>query len=300
MKEIILDNSLEINEREFDKFNPKYFFENINNFEPLTNINADIIHRNYLDYLTLCWKRHYGVIISPTILWNIVLSNLAFEVNQRPKTYRKYFSESEKKQEICVRQGGKLISTELLINGLNGYVPSDIMEHCFPNFTTNNEKSKIANYTAFLDMVSPYYNYSMFLCGIPKIKILGSKEDWYLFIDNCLKISKQIPEFITYLLKVSNRITTILEEIVDYSNFFSLQKCGSGSQLEVNGWITEFFIEQPKVPYLNNFIPCISKIDYHNYNDGNDYRLYAGLFSSIIKDSYLIPDFDNIYFKKIK
>ena len=29
------------------------------------------------------------------------------------------------------------------------------------------------------DMASPYYNYSMYLCGINKIKMGGTQEDWY-------------------------------------------------------------------------------------------------------------------------
>lgn len=299
MKEIILDNSLVADDKNFSKLETRYFFNDSKGYDAITNIDAEITHMNYLMYLSLCWKRHYGVIISPTILWNIVLNNLAYKVNKTPDVYRKYFSESDEKVEICVQQGGNLIDVKLLIAGLTGRIPSKMLEDSFPEFSTDTENSKIANYTAFLDMVSEYYNYSMYMCGIPKVKILGTQDDWLHFMFYLGSIAGAIPEFAEYLITVGNRIASICENTCDCTSFFRLDKCGSGSQVEVAGWITEFFIEQPRVSYPENFISCIAKIDYHNYNDGMDYRMYAGLFKSVIEDGYLVPAFDKMYFKKL-
>ena len=300
MKEIILDSSLTVEDRDFRVVNPQsaYGFR-YQEFEPVTEL--DVIHRNFLDYLVLCWGRHYGVVISPTILWNMVLSNLAFEVNRVPDTYRKYFTESDEKQEIVVTQGGYLIDPQLLINKLHGYIPNDIIDSFFPKFTTDSDLSVIANNIAFLDMVSPYYNYGMLLCGIPKVRVIGEKADWLKFMMRLGELSVVIPEFSTYLLAVANRVSVITDETADYSEMFSLERCGSGSQVEVSGWIRDFFIEQPRVPYPENFVSCISKIDYKNYNEGGkEYRLYAGLFTSKVEDGYLVPAFNTQYFEKSK
>lgn len=297
MKEIILDNSLTVDERDFNKFD-EYFFKDNKGFEPITTIDAPVIHQNYLSYLCLCWKRHYGVVISPTILWNMVLNNLAYKVNKTPNAFKKYFTESDEKQEICVQQGGNLIDVKLLIDGVASKIPLDIMMYVFPKYSTDNEKSEIANYTAFLDMVSPYYNYSMYLCGIPKVKVLGTPEDWEKFLSTCEKITLLIPEFGEYLITVRDRVILITSDSCDFSQMFRLDRCGSGSQAEVAGWITDFYIEQPRVTYPENFISCIAKIDYHNYNDGKNYRMYAGLFTSTVEDNYLIPEFDSMYFLK--
>ncbi|MFA5366696.1 MAG: DUF4419 domain-containing protein [Dehalococcoidia bacterium] len=300
-KEIILDPALENKELNLTatQFNPRYFFNIEKGFQQVTAFESLISHRNYLDYLTLCWRCHYGVIISPTILWNVVLNNLAYEVNKKPETYRKYFTESKEKIEITILQGGEFISPELLISALQGRVPSKLIEDAFPDFTTDTEESKFADRTAFLDMVSPYYNYSMYLCGIPKVMITGTKSDWLTFMFQVGKITGAVKEFADYLLIVANRIADINDETCNYKDFFSLERCGSGSQVEVSGWIRDFFIEQPKVSYPENFIPCISKIDYHNYNNNSDYRLYAGLFSSTVEGGYLVPTFKSVYFKKI-
>jgi hypothetical protein len=299
MKEIILDNSLTVGVGKFPEFNPEYFFKDSRGYEPVTTIDSPITHMNYMRYLGHCWQAHYGVIISPTILWNIVLNNLAYKVNKTPDVFRKYFTESDKKVEICVQQGGNLIDVQLLIDGLTGRIPSNMLKDSFPEFSTDTENSIMANYTAFLDMVSPYYNYSMYMCGIPKVKILGTQGDWLKFMYNLGAITSAIPEFTEYLLTVANRIASISENTCDYTSFFRLERCGSGSQVEVEGWITDFFIEQPSVAYPENFVSCIAKIDYHNYNDGLDYRMYAGLFTSVIEDGYLVPAFDKMYFQKL-
>ena len=298
MKEIVLDNSLEITGSGFRAFDPKYFFQDNKDYEPVTMITNEITHTNYMNYLVMCWKRHYGVVISPTILWNMVLGNLAFEVNKNPETYRKYFTDFDEKREIVVDQGDNLISVGLLINALNGLIPDDIMKEFFPEFTTDTDKAIIANYTAFLDMVSPYYNYGMMICGIPKVKILGTTEDWARFRVQCDAISIAIPEFEDYLVRVRINSQDVSQGN-NFKNFFSLQRCGSGSQVMVSGWFKEFFIEQPSVAYPENFISCISKINYKNYNEGGkEYRLFAGLFVSKIEDDYLVPEFENIYFVK--
>ena len=139
----------------------------------------------------------------------------------------------------------------------------------------------------------------MYLCGIPKVKVLGTDEDWEKFCDNTKTIAKIIPEFENYLTGVRLKIYSLRNDTLDFSQMFRLDRCGSGSQAEVAGWITDFYIEQPRVTYPENFISCISKIDYHNYNDGQDYRMYAGLFTSTIENDYLIPDFGNVYFRKM-
>lgn len=298
MKEIILDSSLTVEDRDFRVVSPQsaYGF-NYQEFEPVTEL--DVIHRNFLDYLVLCWGRHYGVVISPTILWNMVLSNLAFEVNRVPDTYRKYFTDSDEKKEIVVTQGGYLIDPQLLINKLRGLIPDDNMGDFFPKFSTDGDMSVLANQIAFLDMVSPYYNYGMLLCGIPKVKVLGTNEDWQWFMNHLGKLTGLLEEANDYLVGVAVRVAEIAQETADYSELFSLERCGSGSQVEVTGWIRDFFIEQPRVPYPENFVSCISKIDYKNYNEGGkEYRLYAGLFTSKVEDGYLVPAFNTQYFEK--
>lgn len=298
MREIILDDSLIEIEADFKILNQSIAF-GINETEFKSITNLDIIHKNYLNYLGICWNKHYGVVISPTIIWNMVLSNLAFEVNEKPETYQKYFTESDEKQDIIVNQGGNLINPEMLIKALEGKIPSKMLEYIFPIFSTNTEMSNIANYTAFLDMVSPYYNYGMLLCGIPKIKILGTNQDWTSLMFILEKIRTIIPEFQEYLLTVANRVNLIINQTCNFSEIFSLDRCGSGSQVMVSGWITELFIVQPVVPYPENFVSCISKIDYVNYNEGGkEYRLYAGLFTSEFEEGYLVPAFNTQYFEK--
>ena len=54
MKEIILNSDLNVVEdANFPEFSQRDFFEIENDFESITNFEGDVVHRNYLDYLSL-------------------------------------------------------------------------------------------------------------------------------------------------------------------------------------------------------------------------------------------------------
>jgi len=266
--EITLDNSLEVKESDFPKYNYFKFFRVEDGLKQITEFDKKITHRNYLDYLGLCWNRHYGAVITPTIIWNMILNNLAFEVNKNPNTYRKYFTNAKDgKKDIVVYEDGNIITPKLLIDELEYEIPGNMFKYCFPEFTTDTEKSNVAMYSAFLDMVSPYYVYSMYMCGIPKVKVLGDFDDWSKIVESCMHIYKEIPEFKNYLSDAIEISLQIRNCAADFSKMFSLKRCGSGSQVEVSGWIKELFIEKPSIEYPNNFVSCISKVDYNCLNN---------------------------------
>ena len=190
---------------------------------------------------------------------------------------------------------GLYLDLDELMKRLKELVPNNV-DDFFPEFSTKTQDSTISDYGAFAHMVSPYYNYSMYLCGIPKVRVEGTNEDWLnfesglqrlgsLFIDTDQKMT-------TYFLNVSDTILKIRNETIDFSDMFRLEECGSGSQVEVAGWIQDFFIDIPRARYLENYCTCVSKIPYKNITLKKDFTLYTGLFgSNLDNDNYLIPEF---------
>jgi len=68
----------------------------------------------------------------------------------------------------------------------------------------------------------------------------------------------------------------------------------SGHQTEVKGWITEMFIKVPRPGYVDNFPTNVAKVSYKFLDTNQNFELKYGLFSSNIKDGFLIPDFGYI------
>jgi hypothetical protein len=102
-----------------------------------------------------------------------------------------------------------------------------------------------------MDAVKVYYSYSMFLCGIPAIKVLGTVEDWELFASNLTEIEGKMFDcgvesdawFRNIHAIVQNIVATLKGE--DRINFwrgiFTSRNVGSGRQLSIDGWIIQLY-----------------------------------------------------------
>jgi hypothetical protein len=264
---------------------------------------APLKHLNYLEYLAFCYGGHYSSIVSPEHLWYLVLCNLANEVKENPEKYRSLFTDSKDKKEILVQTDDVTeISVSVVIEELRELVFFD-MSKTLPKFSTSTELSELANGIAFCDMASPFFNYSTYLCGIPRLKILGTKEDWVLF-RNSLNETKAIFDKVDndqmvahYLNKVwgtIGKIIDVFEESVDvdfFKSIFEVTPCGSGHQEEISGWITNFFMTVPETAYVENFLTCVSRMQYKNIETQRHFRLSVGLFASKFEDDFLVPEY---------
>ena len=66
------------------------------------NIIEGVYHKNYLEYLELCWASHRGAHLTPDIFWYTILSELSLIVNKDPENYRHLFTDSPEKKTIVV------------------------------------------------------------------------------------------------------------------------------------------------------------------------------------------------------
>lgn len=269
-----------------------------------TNISGDLYHKNYIEYLEKCWSDHLIAVITPDIIWYTILCELALLVGENAEKYRYLFTDSKDKKEISVPTGDPVvIPLDLLIKELKNLVPTDV-NLFLPTFSTSNEKSIFAGYAAFCDMVSPYYNYSMYCCGIPYIRVDGTKEDYSKLMNYWVNISGLFIESNReWCTKVSNLLSDIIRNL-DSSAFwqkmFYLERCGSGSNKEVCGWWKDFYRVQPDLRYPHNYSTHISNVSYKFLNTGENFIMKNGLlFSKLEDDGLLVPQFGQIIYQKV-
>lgn len=265
-------------------------------------IGGEVRHMGYLGYLEQCWRNHIGIIFTPDILWQIFLTEVSTHIKANAENYRSLFTDSDKKKEIIVMTGDpQLIDLSLIAAELLKLTPTNT-EMFLPEFTTTTFESSMAFKAAFADAMSPYYDYCMLLCGFPKVKLLGQESDWDKVIENINLFGEVIalPEYFDKVTELANTIkNNISNPDKDFWNeMFSLKKCGSGSQVELNGWITKLYINRPTVPYVHNYPASLSFVKYKFINTGQNFELCYGLFSSNIEDGYLIPEFGYIINKE--
>jgi len=266
------------------------------------NSNAKHYHLNYMSYLQKCWADHLGVVVSPDIIWYTLLSELTLIIKEDPENYRDLFSTSDKKQEILICSGDPvMMPIDTLTKVLEDRVPIET-ESFFPEFSTRTPKSFFAFQASFCDMCSPYYNYSMYLCGIPKIDVRGSLDDWKNLLDKWKKLSSMtLDKANAWAISVYELLNSLIQNYNKesfWNDIFSLKRCGSGGQVEVLGWFSKLFRFQPKVKYVENYSNHISIIKYKQLNFDINYEMGVGVFESAKEDDFMVPDFGYVIHSK--
>jgi len=305
--EIILDESLEATEIKPKELVP-LLTKNKENFTLVRNvIENSVTHMNYLEYLQRGWANHRGVIISPDFVWHIILNEFAVFIKDNSDLFRSLFTTSDDKVAITVyTKDMELIDLELIANALRKLVPTDI-DLFVPTFSTSTKTSNLALIATFADAMSPYYDYWMLCCGIPKIKVQGEIEDWLKVNENLRKLDDLLvhPVINKYIKSVTKLVENIIininePEISFWKDIFTLARCGSGGQFEVKGWIANLFIKTPDPAYVHNYPTCVSYVGYKNLTNNTNYELVYGLFSSKEENDYLIPEFGYLILEENK
>lgn len=260
-------------------------------------------HKNYMEYLEICWGDHLGIVVSPDILWYILLCELTQIVKANPEQYRPLFSESEEKQEIIIFTDELVVMPlDELVEALKSYVPTD-MTPFMPEFSTLTDRGRHAQYAAFCDMCSPYYDYGMLLCGFPAIEVRGTVADWELMLESWKSLKDKFQSFASYFVKVQTAISNIIANQTNpefWKGMFSLQKCGSGSQVLVDGWINDLYLETPPVRYPKNYSSNVSVVKYKQLNTQKNYEMNEGLFFSRMNGDILVPEYGSVVLEKVE
>lgn len=269
----------------------------------VNNIPDGIIrHPNYLSYLELCWDNHYPIVIRPDFIYHIVLCEIAGHIKENAEKFRNLFtSSSEKKKLLVYSFDPYILPLHSMVDELVKNIPSDITS-LLPEFSTTTESSRFALAAAFCDAMSPYYSYMMMLCGIPKARVEGTVDDWKKVLSSLHSVVDML-ELQDYYCKVEKAIQNVIDAIVSedgrhLQNMFSLVRCGSGGQVKVDGWITDLFMQYPRVGYVENFSSCVSSVEYKNLSNQKDYVMKSGLLRSTFEGEYLVPDFTFIVYEK--
>lgn len=281
------------------------------------NLASDIFHSNYLAYLEFCWAYHYVPVLTPDTLWFTLLNEIASVIRENPEVVRELFSESKEKRTIVVpSMDPEVIPLDLIIDQLKRLVPSGA-DNYLPTFSTTTPASRFAHHAAFCDAVSPYYSYSMYLCGLPAIRIEGSVDDYIKVVESWRKLPKllssQFPTFFAHVQATLENVVIALEGARSdrplaqenarnwFKGMFEAKNCGSGHQIELDGWIVRLHRKQPKGPrYASNFESQVAKVDYKAIDTGREFSMLYGLFSSHLVDGIAQPLFSPIVFERTK
>lgn len=258
--------------------------------------DKSVYHNGYIEYLMAAWYNDCGIEISPWYIWNVILHQLCQIVNNDPEKYRHIFTKSGGQIQITlydefnihefINQVGKHISfniNEFLPNFDNAYIPINYKE-CM--------------YGLFGEMVKNYYSCMVTSCGVPKVRIIGSKDEWNKIISTLNNINEMFASKSSRLPYITKCITTVTKFINNLENrdywgkFFYIKNCGSGSQKEIGGHIMGLLSSD--MILTSGFPEMISRypfIDNTRAIPVNSFYISGMMYSSLDSEGILVPEY---------
>lgn len=211
----------------------------------------------FLTGILTAYKEHRPFVLSPDIIWLLISQGFARHISNNAGEFRKDIVNFEDKKDLTV------ITTDIQIgdpksnweavfpqftNQIADYTGKELTDILTSNFSTTNQTSKIVSQITVMETVKEYFNYRVIMvgCGIPKITIEGTTEDWEMILTKTKYISKYNLSWWT------SELEPIIGQIIkakkgDFDKRFWMKMVKShtekkyGSPTTINGWIVKFF-----------------------------------------------------------
>ena len=263
---------------------------------------------------------HQNFSISPEVLWYVIVSEVALHIKLQPDKYRNLYNRNLTQDLIEVRDDslrrdggndwGRTIG--LFVPEFKKVLPGDVMGVMLPKFTTLTNESAVALLVAFMDTASSYYHYKVnTMCGIPKIRLIGTLNDWQLLGIHTEELRKMFPGLKSYFERLIPTLRQVILSAhgqidVEFWESMYKHKMNSGGDL-VNGWVTTLLahwlnrdeklepipgeiIEMDKIP-ASGFPAHITKVPFvwKYFNQDIPMLFTSGVFGVELVDGFLTP-----------
>lgn len=226
--------------------------------------NRDIFVSRRSGFVTAVYhafNRHIPLCFGPDDLWTLIIQGVSNHIELNAEELRDKFVDFEGKKVLRIHRDHFVLGSpnndwagcfeewSTMVSDNIGKANTDKL---VPKFSTTGALEKALHELALMDCMKSYFDFRcMTLCGISKVKLLGTLEDWQLL---CQKVESlrdyDLGWWVDELLPILHKILkTYTGEEVDNIFWYTIYKQwstgGSGASTYVNGWITSFF------PYIN-------------------------------------------------
>ena len=210
----------------------------------------------------LSYAMHLPFEISPDILWNTILQGLSAHINANSELYRYNIVNHAGKKQIVVRDDS--LAFENNWTNAIGLIKRQILDQVDvkfksaldTEFSTTGPIEATAHIASMMDALKSFFEYRvMSCCGIPRVDIAGTRED-YIRIGTTIEPILKTLDFEIWNLKLQAIIQGIVNTFDNPNNtitaafWSSMYKYngpqGSGDEAHITGWLAHLF------PYLKS------------------------------------------------
>ncbi|CAM1503185.1 Fc.00g079610.m01.CDS01 [Cosmosporella sp. VM-42] len=230
------------------------------------------------------WAKHQHLILRPDEIWFEILAQLNFYMSVHAEDLRDLFVSHKERETIQVRAFSWRDVVAAFGTEIQERVKTDwLQEWIMPGFSTSTEDDSLAATVLMMGLMQHYFEFEgMVICGLPKVTLLGEREDWVRLLgklDRLKEWGKQPQEYAQNLRPILSRfvktwdepesleIKSFWNQIVRADRYRGWNCGGGGNEYEyhISGWITGFLHWRK-----DGNLRVVPKQDFDYYDDNDD------------------------------
>lgn len=243
------------------EYSQQQVFENLKANKEKSSLTIDSIvycgEHPFLTGILTAYKEHRPFAISPDIIWVLISQGFARHISNNSEEFRNELVNFSDKKKLIVEVKDITIGKPdnnweqvfpQFREQISAFTGKELIGVLTADFSTTTPTTEIASQITVMEAMKNYFDYEVLMvgCGIPKITIEGTVEDWEKVLYKTRYLSKYKLEWWT------SELEPILKEIINTKkgNFkkqfwMNMVKAHTkkkyGSPTKINGWIVKFF-----------------------------------------------------------
>ena len=217
--------------------------------------DIEYIDEGLVGTVLTAYNGHHNLVIRPDDVWIAILSQLSFHINADAEALRTKFVPHENKKQLILSippsplnsidwdEAGKamvdLMDNNLADKGLKNWI--------MPTFSTTTTKDKTVAAILMMASMQKYFDYVYEMgCGIPKVTLEGTKEDWESIQGRLEKLDTwddTTRDWHDMLRPIIKKFIAAFDGEIDdqfWGHIISSEMYGSGGTMLISGWMTAF------------------------------------------------------------
>lgn len=221
---------------------------------------------SFINLVARAYAAHNSIEINPDDIWLTILNGIRLHVKNNRDSLKDRFVSPGADTAIEIRNDSLLLNITYekwhgviadLFDSLQEKIPVETGEPLNVKFSTTSPIDYNISRSLVMAVASEYYTYTWAVaCGIPQIKVNGTKLDWSLLKDSFNKLASRLnlEWWVKELNPILDEFINVFDGKINLIHWRSIfkkvfEKVGCERRIQVDGWITKFY------PYIGRDKP---------------------------------------------
>jgi len=204
------------------------------------------------------YNNHHHLVIRPDDVWMAIMNQFSVYVDINAEKLRDKFVDFQGKKELEVRAAGSIRNApyDALARMMEEEIAKNIKDPSVrswvvPNFSTTTQTDRVVGAVVLMAAMKNYFDYKFSLCcGLPKVTLLGTVEDWKEIRGRAERIlefdagDKRMGKWGKMLFPVLDKLVESAEgkPDLDWWQKIANHVGGGSGPTWLSGWITVFTV----------------------------------------------------------